>query len=107
MMEAIKHIIDTNQIPLSSKTDITFTSVSKTSSNYAYFRTAYEKRMIGKNTDPSKQISCETYMVIKGLGEGRSIGNYSDVKAAYWKKAEELGKLNGCKKGGRVDTNTL
>jgi hypothetical protein len=98
MMDAIKHIIEVNAIPLSTKTDITFTSVSKTSSNYPYFKTAYDKRMIGKNTDPSKQISCETYIVIKGLGEGRNVGNYTDVKIAYWNKAEELGKLNGCKK---------
>jgi hypothetical protein len=98
MMDAIIHVIDTNAIPLSATTDITFTSVSKTSNNYAYFKTAYEKRMIGKNTDPSKQISCETYMVIKGLGEERAVGSYTDVKAAYWQKAQELEKLNGCRK---------
>jgi hypothetical protein len=106
MIDAIKHVIDVNSIPLSTKTDIAFTSVSKTNSNYPYFKTAYEKRMIGKNTDPSKQISCETYMVIKGLGEGRAVGNYTDVKAAYWQQAEKLGKLNGCTKGGWVTTVT-
>jgi hypothetical protein len=98
MMDAIKHVIDTNHIPLSTKTDISFTTLSKSNTNYAYFKTAYEKRMIGKNTDPTKQISCDTYMVIKGIGEGRNVGSYTDVKAAYWKKAEEVGKLNGCKK---------
>lgn len=98
MMDAIKHVIDVNTIPLSTKTDISFTSLSTSHANYAYFRTAYEKKMIGKNTDPSKQISCETYMVIKGLGEGRAVGSYSNVKAAYRQKAQELEKLNGCKK---------
>ncbi|MDR2189874.1 MAG: hypothetical protein LBP53_01470 [Candidatus Peribacteria bacterium] len=106
MIDALKHVIERNAIPLSSKTDITFSFVSKTHTNYPYFKTAYEKRMIGKNTDPSKQISCETYMVIKGLGEGRDVGSYTDVKVAYWKKAESLGKLNGCTKGGRVSTAT-
>ena len=107
MMEAIKYVIDTNAIPLSTKTDISFTTLSKSHTDYAYFKTAYEKRMIGKNTDPVKQISCETYMVIKGLGEGRSVGSYTDVKVAYRRKAEELGKLNGCSKGGWVTTATL
>ena len=107
MMEAVKHVITTNAIPLSRKTDISFTTLSKSHADYAYFITAYEKRMIGKNTEPNKQISCDTYMVIKGLGEGWNVGNYSDVKAAYWKKAEELKKLNGCKKGGWVTTATL
>ncbi|MDR0860666.1 MAG: hypothetical protein LBO09_06970 [Candidatus Peribacteria bacterium] len=107
MIEAIKHVIDTNTLPLSKKTDISFTSMSKSNADYTYFRTAYETRMIGKNTDPSKQISCDTYMVIKGIGEGRNVGSYTDVKLAYWKKAEELGKLNGCKKGGWVTSATL
>jgi hypothetical protein len=107
MLEALKHVIDTVGIPLSTKTDITFTNISKNTSDYAYFQTAYEKRMIGKTTDPSKQISCETYMVIKGLGENWQVGNYTDIKAAYRKKAEELNKLNGCTKGGRVTSVTL
>jgi hypothetical protein len=107
MLEALKHVITTNQLPLSSKTDINFTSISKNNADYPYFKTAYETRMIGKNTDPSKQISCDTYIVIKGIGEGRNVGNYTDVKAAYWKKAEELGKLNGCQKGAWVTTTTL
>lgn len=107
MMDALKHVIDENNIALSTKTDISFSSVNKNSDDYAYYRTAYEKRMIGKNTDPSKQISCETYIVIKGLAENRSVGNYNDIKDAYRKKAEELEKLNGCKKGSFVTTATL
>ncbi|MDR0369297.1 MAG: hypothetical protein LBH96_01860 [Candidatus Peribacteria bacterium] len=107
MMDAIIHVIDTNAIPLSTKTDISFSNVNKSSNDYAYYRTAYEKRMIGKNTDPSKQISCETYTVIKGLAENRAVGNYNDIKDAYRRKAEELQKLNGCKKGSFVTTATL
>jgi hypothetical protein len=107
MLEALKYVIDTAGIPLSTKTDINFTSISKNNSDYAYLKTAYEKRMIGKTTDPSKQISCETYIVIKGLGENWQVGNYTDIKVAYRKKAEELKKLNGCTKGGWVTSATL
>lgn len=107
MIDALKHVIDTNTIPLSTKTDINFTMVNKGTTDYAYFKTAYEKRMIGKSTDPSKQISCETYIVIKGLGENWQVGNYTDIKAAYRSKAEELDALNGCVEGGRVTSATL
>ncbi|MDR0651036.1 MAG: hypothetical protein LBG59_06695 [Candidatus Peribacteria bacterium] len=107
MMEALKHVIDTASLPLSTKMDVDFTSIGKDNDDYAYFKTAYEKRMIGKTTDPSKQISCETYMVIKGLGENWQVGSYTDIKAAYRKKAEALNKLNGCTKGGRVTSATL
>lgn len=107
MVDALKHIIDANAIPLSTKTDVSFSSLTSSNEDYKYFKTAYEKRMIGKNTEPYKQISCETYIVIKGLAENRSVGNYTDIKAAYRKKAEELNKLNGCQKGGRVTSATL
>lgn len=107
MIEAIKHVIEANNLPLSKKTDISFSYMNKNNADYTYFKTAYETKMIGKNTDPTKQISCDTYIVIKGIGEGRKVGNYTDVKLAYRKKAEELGKLNGCKKGGWVTTATL
>ena len=106
-MDAIQYVLTQNRIPLSTKTDIAFNYVSKSHENYAYFKTAYEKRMIGKNTEPGKQISCETYIVIKGLAENRSVGSYSDIKAAYRKKATELEKLNGCTQGRFVTTATL
>jgi len=107
MLDAIKHTIDTNNIPLSTKTNSTFTYIKSNSPDYAYFKTAQEYGMIGKATDPSKQISCETYQVIKGLAEKWNVGSYTDIKAAYRKKAESLDKLNGCKKGGWVNSTTL
>ncbi|MDR0282031.1 MAG: hypothetical protein LBI53_01545 [Candidatus Peribacteria bacterium] len=63
--------------------------------------------MIGKATEANKQISCDTYIVIKGIGEGWNVGNYTDIKAAYRSKAEQLDKLNACKKGSYVTTATL
>ncbi|MDD2537225.1 MAG: hypothetical protein PHU61_01890 [Candidatus Absconditabacteria bacterium] len=107
MADALKHVIENYNIPLSTKTDISFTYVGKSNENYPYFKTAYEKRMIGKSTEPNKQISCETYTVIKGLAAGWDVGSYTDIKAAYREKAEELNVLNGCKKGGYVTTDTL
>ena len=47
MIEAIKHLIVANAIPLStSKKSVNFTHVAKTSKDYPYMKTALEKKMI-------------------------------------------------------------
>jgi hypothetical protein len=56
--------------------------------------------MIWTDTDPSKLVSCDTYITMKWIWEWRDVGNYvkSQVKTAYWNKAEQLWKLNWCQK---------
>ena len=98
MWEAIKSLL--SDATLSTKTKTTFKYVSKSNELYPYFKTAQEKWMIWTDTDPSKIISCETYITMKWLREWRNVWNYvkSEIKSAYWKKATELWKLNGCQK---------
>ena len=98
MWEAIKAILAWTT--LSTKTNSTFTYVSRSNELYPYFKTAQEKWMIGTDTDPSKIVSCETYITMKWLREWWNVWNYvkSEIKSAYWKKATELWKLNGCEK---------
>jgi len=43
--------------------------VPYSSENYPYYRTAYDKKMIGKTINPEKELFCETYVVMKGLVE--------------------------------------
>jgi hypothetical protein len=56
--------------------------------------------MIGTDADPSKIVSCETYITMKWLAEWWSVWSYAkgEIKSAYWKKATELWVLNGCQK---------
>ncbi len=98
MWEAIKSLLA--WATLSTKTNSTFKYVSKSNALYPYFKTAQEKWMIWTDTDPSKIISCETYITMKWLWEWWNVWNYvkSEIKSAYWKKATELWKLNGCQK---------
>lgn len=98
MWEAIKAILAWTT--LSTKTNSTFKYVSKSNELYPYFKTAQEKGMIGTDADPSKIVSCETYITMKWLAEWWSVWNYvkSEIKSAYRKKATELWKLNGCQK---------
>ena len=98
MWEAIKAILA--WATPSTKTNSTFKYVSKSNELYPYFKTAQEKWMIGTDVDPSKIVSCETYITMKWLAEWWSVWSYAkgEIKSAYWKKATELWKLNGCQK---------
>ena len=46
MIEAIKHLIVANAIPLSTSKSVNFAHVAKTSKDYPYMKTALEKKMI-------------------------------------------------------------
>ena len=98
MWEAIKSILAWTT--LSTKTNSTFRYVSKSNELYPYFKTAQEKWMIWTDADPSKIVSCETYITMKWLAEWWSVWSYAkgEIKSAYWKKATELWVLNGCQK---------
>ena len=107
MWEAIKSLLA--WATLSTKTNITFKYVSKSNELYPYFKTAQEKWMIWTDTDPSKIVSCDTYITMKWIREWRNVGSYSkdNVKAVYWNKAAELWKLNGCEKWKYVTRGNL
>jgi len=107
MWEAIKFLL--SWVTLSSKTTSTFKYVAKSNELYPYFKTAQEKWMIWTDTDPSKIISCETYITMKWLAEGWNVWSYvkSEIKTAYWKKASELWKLNWCTKWSYVTKGNL
>lgn len=69
MIDAIKHLIQINNIPLSSSKNVRFSHVAQNNENYPYMKTALEKRMIGSTTNPNLVISCDVYIVMKGLAE--------------------------------------
>jgi hypothetical protein len=107
MWEAIKSLLA--WATLSTKTNISFKYVSKSNELYPYFKTAQEKWMIGTDTDPSKIVSCETYITLKWLREWWNVWNYTkdNVKSVYWNKAEALWKLNWRKKWAYVTKGNL
>lgn len=97
MMDALIYLMDYYNVELYTKKDITFTYVSVKNPYYTEFRTAYEKRLIWKNTNPSKRVLCETYIVMKWLLEWWEIDKTLDIKSAYRKKAVSSDQLNDCK----------
>ena len=97
--DVIKSLFDKNWIVLNTSKNIKFTYVPYTSSDYAYFRTAYDKRMIWKTIVPTKTLLCETYIVMKWLTEWRNVWSYKNIKTAYWNYAKNNDKLSNCKYG--------
>lgn len=106
-LSAIKHLIATYNIPLSKSRSSKFTYVDTTSPDYPYMKTALEKRMIGTAVNPNDIISCDVYMVFKGLALNWAIEKTSNLKNDYRNVAENKGLLNGCVKGAKLTAANL
>ena len=106
-LSAIKHLIATYNIPLSKSKSSKFTHVAVTSPDYPYMKTALEKRMIGTAVNPNDIISCDVYMVFKGLALNWAIEKTSNLKNDYRNVAENKGLLNGCVKGAKLTAANL
>ena len=106
-LSAIKHLIATYNIPLSKSTTSKFTYVAQNSPEYPYMKTALEKRMIGTATNPNDTISCDVYMVFKGIALNWAIEKTSNLKNDYRNVAENKWLLNGCVKGAKLTVANL
>ena len=92
--DVIKYLLKDEK--LSTKTDLSFSYIWKSNPDYAYYRTAYEKKMIWKDLQPTKNLMCETYVVMKWLVEEWNVWKYTDVKQAYWNYAKNNWLLPDC-----------
>ena len=106
-LSAIKHLIATYNIPLSKSKSSKFIYVDTTSPDYPYMKTALEKRMIGTAVNPNDIISCDVYMVFKGLALNWAIEKTSNLKNDYRNVAENKGLLNVCVKGAKLTAANL
>lgn len=108
IMDAVIYLLKKYEIPLITKQDITFTYVTTKNPYYAERRTAYANKMIGKTTNPSKYIVCESYIVMKWLLEKWPVTYTSTtVLTKFRAEAEERDALNGCMKSKIVTDKTL
>ena len=98
--DVIKYLLKDEK--LSTKTDLAFSYIWKSNPDYVYYRTAYEKKMIWKDLQPTKTLMCETYVVMKWLVEEWNVWKYVDVKQAYWNYAKENWLLPSCDYGKHV-----
>jgi len=108
LMDAVLYLLKKYEIPLNTKKDISFSYVSFSNENYAARRTAYERKMIGKTTNPTKYIVCESYIVMKWLLEKWNVVYTStNVLEKFRAEAVKRDALNGCVKGKIVSDKTL
>ena len=108
LMDAVIYLLKKYEIPLSTKKDISFTYVTTANPYYTERRTAYANKMIGKTTNPSKYIVCESYIVMKWLLEKRNVVYTSTtVLDKFRAEAVKRDALNGCIKGKIVTDKTL
>ena len=63
--------------------------------------------MIGENISPASKVSCNTYLVLKGMAAGWKVTYTGAPQAAYRAKAVDLGQVNNCKDGAFVTKATL
>lgn len=97
--DVIKYLIDKNQIKLVTTKNIAFTNIKSTNIDYDYYRTAYDKQLIGKSVNPSNNLLCETYVVMQWLLEWWEVYSYKDIKLAYWDYAKNNDILPTCEYG--------
>ncbi|MCX6823597.1 MAG: hypothetical protein NT085_00515 [candidate division SR1 bacterium] len=108
LMDAVLYLLKKYDIPLITKKDISFTYVTFKNPYYNEWRTAYASKLIGKSTNPSKYIVCESYIVMKGILEKWNVPYTSTtVLAKFRAEAVKRNALNGCVKGKIVTDTTL
>lgn len=108
LMDAVVYLLKRYNIPLITKQDMSFTYVTFKNPYYPQWRTAYANKLIGKTTNPSKYIVCDSYIVMKWLLEKRNITyTPSTVLSKFWAEAVSRNELNGCVKGKIVTDATL
>lgn len=107
LLDAIKHLIVEYGIPLSTSKSVKFTHVAMSNPAYPYMKTALEKKMIGSTSNPDTFVSCDVYIVMKGLAEGWSVPKSAEIKADYRRLASQKNMLNGCAQGAKLTSANL
>ncbi len=108
IMDAVIYLIKKYNVPLVTSHDISFTYVTTKNPYFNERRTAYANKLIGKTTNPSKYIVCESYIVMKWILEKRGVKYTSaTVLTNFRAEAVKRDALNGCVKGKIVTDKTL
>lgn len=105
--QVIPYLVEKYNLKNTSGKTFTFTNVSKSNVLYAPFNTAATKAMIGEGINPISKVSCNTYLVLKGIAANWSVSYTGAPQAAYRAKANDLGQVNGCTDGAFVTKSTL
>ena len=104
--DIIPSLLEQNDVALTERTTVQFTYIAPTNTLYPAFATAYAMKLIGKNINPENQVSCDTYLVMKGIVEWRVVSWNGNIFTQYRETAQERGATNECNKGEYVKITT-
>lgn len=106
--QVIPYLVASYNLKNTSNKNTTFNNISKSNDLYNPFNIAASKSMIGWDINPTSKLSCNTYLVLKGIAAGRKV-EYSagNPFSAYRKEAEKRWAVNGCTAGAFVTKATL
>lgn len=105
--QVIPYLVQQYKLTNSSGRSFNFANISKSNILYGPFAIAASKAMIGENINPMSKVSCNTYLVLKGMAAGWDVTYTGTPQPAYRKKAVELWMVSGCTDGAFVTKSTL
>lgn len=107
-VEGLRYLFDAYDVPLSTQKTVRFRNISQTNDLYALFQTAYEKKLVGSDINPTKLVRCDVYQVMKWILAWWTVSGRGSILDQYREKAQSLNELNGCvDKDDIVMTNNL
>jgi hypothetical protein len=97
LLEAVVYLLQTHNTTLYTKKDVKFSGVTTANKYYAYWYTAYKMWLVGKVSNPTSLVSCQTYIVLKWMLEKWNVQYTStNIKTQFWAEAQKNNLLNGC-----------
>jgi hypothetical protein len=83
---------------VSSQKDIVFTTLKRTDPTYQAFKTAYYRRLIGRDVNVKLWVKCDNYIVMLGIIKWWKVDSSLGVLNAYRNYASENNLLKWCTK---------
>lgn len=105
--EVVPYVVKDNGLKLLSNTKTKFINISQSNTLYSSFNIAAQHKLIWKDINPGKQVSCDTYIVLKWLAQWRTTNNVWTIFANYRAAATAKNQLNGCEKWVLVTHSNL
>jgi len=108
-IDAIVFLLEETQTELvKNNYVIKFKKMLQSDKDYVYFKTAFDKKLIGKDTNPDASLKCDNYIVMKWILLNRDVNGFDgDIFDKYFEFAEKNGELNGCERGKYVVKSNL
>lgn len=103
----LQYLVETYDLQVLKSTPTKFENLSFTDSNYRIFNIAAQHKLIGKNIRPDSQVSCKTYLVLKGLSAGWNVTFTDSPFEPFWNEGMRLGEINGCTRDALLTKDNL